>query len=202
MFENQLGRKLIWLICALHKNELPLKHLMIELDGQTTSNNKFSGPVEKIVDKVTKFRVKDNIPKLNAKIELIELREDVIKSLSHDQKYLYDITCAIKSGIFPEDLKDRAIGVHDHARWLNLANRLCRAWCSEQSLPSNAVKNLKLLVEFIVGVYSPLWFEIKVKHSWIEGPNHILKQLQLVSLQPKKVQNIVLPYVDLFYVQK
>ena len=100
MFENHLGRKLIWLICALHKNELPLKHLMIELDGQTTSNNKFSGPVEKIVDKVAKFRVKDNIPKLNAKIELIELREDVIKSLSHDQKYLYDITCVIKSGFF------------------------------------------------------------------------------------------------------
>ena len=75
---------------------------------------------------------------------------------------------------------------HDHARWLNLANRLCRAWCSEHTLPSNADKNLKLLVEFIVGVYSSLWFEIKVKHGWIEGPYHILKQLQLVSLQPKK----------------
>ena len=71
---------------------------------------------------------------------------------------------------------------HDHARWLNLANRLCRAWCSEHTLPSNADKNLKLLVEFIVGVYSSLWFEIKVKHGWIEGPYHILKQLQLISL--------------------
>ena len=45
-------------------------------------------------------------------------------------------------------------------------------------------------------MYSPLWFEIKVKHGWIEGPYHILKQLQLVSLQPKRVQNIVLPYVE------
>ena len=52
-----------------------------------------------------------------------------------------------------------------------------------------------LLVEFIVGVYSSLWFEIKVKHGWIERPYHILQHLQLVSLQPKKVQNIVLPYV-------
>ena len=68
MFENQLRRKLIWLICALHKNELHLKHLMIELGGQTTSNDKFSGPVGKIVDKVTNFRVKDNIPKPNARI--------------------------------------------------------------------------------------------------------------------------------------
>ena len=51
-------------------------------------------------------------------------------------------------------------------------------------------------MEFIVGVYSPKWFEINLKHSWIEGHNHILKHLQLVSLQPKKVQNIVLPYVE------
>ena len=89
-----------------------------------------------------------------------------------------------KSGSFPEDLKDRAIGAPDNARWLNLSNRICRAWCSEHTLPSNAVKNLKLLGEF------------KVKHSWIEGPNYILKQLQLVSLLPKKVLNIVLAYVE------
>ena len=46
-----------------------------------------------------------------------------------------------------------------------------------------------------MGVYSALWFEIKVKHSWIEGPYHILKQLQLVRLQTQKVQDIVMPYV-------
>ena len=40
----------------------------------------------KIVDKVTIFWVKDSIPKLNVKIELIELREEVMKSLSHNQK--------------------------------------------------------------------------------------------------------------------
>ena len=194
--ENKLERRLIWLICALHTNELPLRHLMLTLDGKTTSNVAFSGPVGKIVHNVTNFRVKDRIPKLNVKIELIELGEEVIKSLSNDQKYLYEITCAIKNGVFPEDLKNRAIGAHHHARWLNLANRLCRAWCSENSLPRDAAQNLKLLVEFIVGVYSPLWFEIKVKHSWIDGPYHILKQLQLVKLQPKKVQDIVLPYLD------
>ena len=71
---------------------------------------------------------------------------------------------------------------HDHARWLKQANRLCRTCCSEHTSPSNAVKTLKLLAEFIVGVYSSLWFEIKVKHGWIEGPYHILKQLQLISL--------------------
>ena len=54
----------------------------------------------KIVDKVTIFWVKDSIPKLNVKKELIELREEVIKSLSHNQKYPYNITWVNKSGIF------------------------------------------------------------------------------------------------------
>ena len=97
--ENKLERRLIWLICALLTNELPIKHLMAELDIKNTSNNAFSGPVRKIVDKVTNFRVRDSIPKLNVKIELIELR-DVLKSLSHNQKYLYDITWAIKVDFF------------------------------------------------------------------------------------------------------
>ena len=82
--ENKLERRLIWLICALLTNELPIKYLMAELDIKNTSNNAFSGPVRKIVDKVTNFRVRDSIPKLNVKIELIELR-DVLKSLSHNQ---------------------------------------------------------------------------------------------------------------------
>ena len=54
----------------------------------------------KTVDKVTIFLVKDSIPKLNVKKELIELREEVIKSLSHNQKYPYNITWVNKSGIF------------------------------------------------------------------------------------------------------
>ena len=59
---------------------------MATLDGKTTSNVAFSGPVGKIVHNVTNFRVKDRIPKLNVKIELIELRKEVMKSLSHNQK--------------------------------------------------------------------------------------------------------------------
>ena len=120
----------------------------------------------------------------------------IIKLLSQDQKYLYQITMAIKSGSFPSDMKDRGIGPHSHAMWFNLANRLCRVWCSEHSLTPHETKKLKLLVEFVVGVYSPMWFEIKVKHNWTNGPHHILKQLQLVRLQEKKVQNIVMPHLQ------
>ena len=70
--EEKIGRKLIWLICALHTNELPLRHLMIDLDGQTSSNNKFSGPIGRLItSKVTSLKVKDSIPKQDVEINLI-----------------------------------------------------------------------------------------------------------------------------------
>ena len=84
------------------------------MDGNTTSINVFSWSCWEILVKVTNSKVRDSIPKLNLEIELIELREEVIKSLSHNQKYLYNITCAIKSGFFSEDMKDKVIDVHDH----------------------------------------------------------------------------------------
>ena len=72
--EKKIGSKLIWLICALHTNELPLRHLMKELDGPTTSNNKFSGPIGKLItSKVTSLKVKNSIPKLDVEINMIDL---------------------------------------------------------------------------------------------------------------------------------
>ena len=87
---------------------------MTELDGPTTSNNKFSGPIGKLITtKVTSLKVKKTIPKLDIEINMIDLDKNkdkkIIKSLSQDQKYLYEITMAIKSGVFPTDMKDRGI---------------------------------------------------------------------------------------------
>ena len=41
--EEKIGHKLIWLICLLHANELPLRHLFTSLDGKTTVKDSFSG---------------------------------------------------------------------------------------------------------------------------------------------------------------
>ncbi|XP_065674109.1 uncharacterized protein LOC136091053 [Hydra vulgaris] len=50
-------------------------------------------------------------------------------------------------------------------------------------------KNLELIV------YFPVWFQIKVKHSWIEGPRHILNQLTQIKLQDENTQMIIEKYV-------
>ena len=50
-------------------------------------------------------------------------------------------------------------------------------------------------MEFIIAVYFPCWFEIKVKSSWIEGPRHVLFQLKQLKTQKKQVVDIVMPTV-------
>jgi len=47
--EVKLKRKLDWLVCSLHTNELPLRHLIATLDGKTLSNNKCAGEIGKNV---------------------------------------------------------------------------------------------------------------------------------------------------------
>lgn len=43
--EQRLDRPLQWLICQLHANELPLRHLLSSLDGPTSGPVAFSGPI-------------------------------------------------------------------------------------------------------------------------------------------------------------
>ena len=194
--EKRLNKRLIWLICALHTNELPLRHLLIELDGRTVGDNKFAGPIGKIIHSATELEVADEIPPVDVPINLLELDADVVADLSADQKYLYQMTTAIRNGgELSTSLKERNIGPHNHARWLNLANRVLMIWCSLHGLNAKNTANLKKIVQFIVAVYSPMWFQIKVKSSWLEGPNHILKSLSFVRPLPQDIILIVKPYM-------
>jgi len=45
--EEKLGRPLQLVVCLLHCNELPLRHVFLELNGTTKSPDSFSGPVGK-----------------------------------------------------------------------------------------------------------------------------------------------------------
>ena len=40
-----------------------------------------------------------------------------------------------------------------------------------------------------------MWFEAKVRNNSLEGPKLVLKQLELVRLQSKKVQELIAPHV-------
>ena len=190
-----MGKKLHWVVCILHTNELPLRHLIAGTDGPTTSDHTFSGPLGKALSSVTEMEPNPRFPKIRIGPDLIKLDQDVIDDLSSDQNYGYRMVCAIRNGIVPLDLILLDIGPVCHSRFLTTANRFTRMWVSKHGFKGKDLANLRLIVEYIVGVYYPLWFEAKVKHNHVEGPRHVLKQLVLVRLQKKAVQDIVMPYV-------
>src|SRR6185436_21130190 len=45
LLEVEMQKPLQWLVCQLHANELPLRHLFEHLDGATSSPCAFSGPI-------------------------------------------------------------------------------------------------------------------------------------------------------------
>ena len=62
---------------------------------------------------------------------------------------------------------------------MTTANRLMSVWVSKHGFKGKNLNNLRVIVEFIVSVYYPVWFDVKVRNSFVNGPRHLLKQLEL-----------------------
>ncbi|XP_047132856.1 uncharacterized protein LOC124811415 [Hydra vulgaris] len=179
----KLGKKLVWLICQLHTNELPLRHLITNLDGQTKSNNKWSGVIGSMLDHATDLDINPVFETIKIGNPLISLDDKIINDLAADQFYGYKVVCAIRSGILPPKFHLLQIGPISHSRWLTTANRICRIWISKHGIQGKDLENLRSITEYIVGVYFPCWFKIKVEHSWIEGSCSNLNFKKKMSLK-------------------
>ena len=96
LIEKYLNKPLHWFICLLHMNELPFRHLFLQLDGKTNGPDAFSGIIGKAIagelhkTPMAKFR------RVNTNV--MTLPDDIIKDLSNDQKYLYNMCIAISNG--------------------------------------------------------------------------------------------------------
>ena len=90
--------------------------------------------------------------------------------MSSNQAYLYRIAQAIINGSkqFQVDkgLLTACPGKFYNARWMTLANRILRLYCSD---PNPSVE-LKLLVRFVIDVYCPAWFDVVQNPSFLDGP--------------------------------
>ena len=54
---------------------------------------------------------------------------------------------------------------------------------------------VKIGKKFCLQSYFKLYSKIKVKNNLIQDPYHVLTQLGILRALPKKVQNIVTPYI-------
>ena len=82
--ENMPGRPCFAVMCCLYINELPLRHLVAELNGPTSSAKGWTGPVGKTLSQVnsmTSLQSFEPIPQLEP---LVSLPEDTLKDMSTD----------------------------------------------------------------------------------------------------------------------
>jgi hypothetical protein len=110
LLEAKFCKPLQWLICQLHGNELPLRHLLEHLHGVTSGPRAFSGPIGKALASCEGLPV---VPfsKINCDLPAITATD-----LSTDQQFLLDICQAVMTGECSGDLSRRNPGVMSHAR--------------------------------------------------------------------------------------
>ena len=103
-------------------NELPLRHLLIHLDGTTHGPNSFSGPIGKLLKNV-------DLPIVSFQpIEGNLLSNIDADDLSTDQRYLHEMCQAITSGHCSSELGNRKPGPICHSRWLTTASHILRLY--------------------------------------------------------------------------
>lgn len=149
-----------WLVCQLHANELPLRHLFEHYDGRTTGPATTSGPISKQLFECENLPVVRFSPVTTG----AELPVYIAAVLSTDQKYLLQICQAVASGHCPPELANAKPGKIYNSRWLTKASRILRLYIGT-SRPNAKLRNL---VEFLMKVYAPVWFAIR-KVTW--APN-------------------------------
>ena len=180
MVKMRLQRPVQWIIRLLHCNELSLRHLIEDLHGKTTGPKGFTGPLGRQLNNCEKLSVAEFDAIVSPNIEINDTE------LSTDQKYLLDIYRAVSGGSCSSSLAARNPGKMVHSRWLTTANRFLRIYVSTNEPSSNLIK----IVQFIMTVYVPVWFNIKKNSSFIEGAKHFFEMMRLPQTMPERTRAI------------
>ncbi|KAL4712991.1 hypothetical protein ACJJTC_012061 [Scirpophaga incertulas] len=181
LMEEELKKPLQWFICQLHSNELPLRHLLLRLDGKTTGPKCFSGPIGSELQKC------EIMPIVEFTAISSTLPEITANDLSTDQKYLYDIMTAVRTGVCSSDLANMEPGPLNHSRWLTTANRILRLYITK----TDPDEKLVILATYVMKVYGPMWFTIKSNPSCINGAKHLWQTISLSRYLKSDMKKIV-----------
>ena len=106
---------------------------------------------------------------------LIMIPDNVVETMSTDQKQCYKLVQAVKSGVLPPALQEIMCGKLSHARWLTTGQGLVFMWTKKHGLTGSNLKVLEMLVKFCLEYYFKICFVIKVKH--------LIVMLQAISSQ-------------------
>lgn len=156
-----------WCICLLHLNELPLRHLVEILDGKTAGPRSYTGNLGKELNSCHELPLIEFQTVSSPHMPV--LPPDVLKTLSTDQKYLYEIVQMVATGR-TSNVASQTPGPLAHSRWVTTAARILRLYVSTHA--PNA--KLKMLVKYVMNVYAPAWFLIRMKPGLHFGTAHFI----------------------------
>ena len=188
--EKMLDRRLLWVLCMLHLNELPWRHIFVALDGPTSSHNTFLGVIGKILPNVEYLEWSTKVEKVQLGPGLPELPEEVAADLSSDQRILYLAFMSVWTGVIREELYSLTPGPISHSRWLTHCTRTLICHLKEHGLKGKPKKDLMLCVKFLVSNYVPMWFACKQHVRITDGPKHLHTQRKLLKVVKEPVLSI------------
>ena len=175
-FEFFISTILVWCICLLHLNELPLRRVMDYCLGNTKSAGDRDGEVYDVLKRVNSLEFNPDFERItDIDTELVKLPESVVNDLSGDQKLLYNLIVTITTDQKVANIEQYKNGPLYNARWVTFATAAMKAYISKHGLDNENYKKLKLLVRYIIYVYGPTWFDIKCRGTLSEGPRHWFK---------------------------
>ena len=97
-----------------------------------------------------------------------------------------------RQGVCSPDLSLKKPGKLAHSRWLTLASRILRLYVGTEN-PSD---NLKTLTEYVVKVYAPIWFHIKLKPSCVNGSKHFWRLIKFSRYLCEQHLKIIDPVIQ------
>ena len=183
--EILLKRPLHYFICQLHGNELPFRALFYFYDGKPKGPQKWTGPIGKMVTQNVSCLPVIAFQPIKFK-DFPQIPDDVVKDLSWDQRYLYNICLSIIDGEISADLANIEPGPACVSRWNTLWSRILRIYVATHQ-PS---KSLLRLSTIIIKFSAPMWFMIKSNPYAIHGPNNVLKTLTYLKNLNTEEKNI------------
>jgi hypothetical protein len=185
LVQQALNRPIMWVVCQLHQNELPLRHLLQQLDGTTQGPKSFSGPIGRQAASCTEREIVAFQPiPLYGGTEIPDFDSAL---LSTDQAYLFEAWKALVSGDWSSALANRDPGTMCHSRWLTTASRIMRSYASDTHPSPEFVH----ITTFVVNVYCPTWFHIKMNDSLSEAAPNLFYQIKKSRYLPKSMRDTV-----------
>ena len=181
-----------WIVCLLHQNELPFRHLFEKIDGKAVGPETFTGPVGKLISGKDGLILKPleesiSFEPVSGKVPIIDYELE-----NNDLKYLYKICHLIQKGPKEGDLSIllEKPGKVCLSRWVTLTSNICRCFCQTPKPICNYTRKdtrrtkadiryrkLLRLVKIILNLYAPMCFLIRKDYHVANGSKLLFQQL-------------------------